>query len=385
MKWTNVGHEYDDVYKRIEEKKKFYLFGAGDYGNQFFNIIKDEIEILGYIDNNPTKQETGFNGLKVYGLDDISVTDDIGIILSMSQIARIEPISQLEEAGYKANFDFFVIEEFLSVYYLYKYNKVYFSSISFLPSTICNLNCRHCLNFNPFAKEFYKRELDDLKRDVDTFFSCVDRIMLFHVSGGEPLLYNYTADIIEYISENYGDKIDTLRTVTNGTVIPKDEVLERIGKCNVQFTIDDYREAVPKFKDNLDILRKKFDEYGIEYYINKVDAWIDLAPEKTDYSDYSEEKLIFHRDTCMQSWEELRGGKLYSCNYAAYACVAGLSGDEFEEETFDLKVDGHNKKALIEFRLGYTKKGYTNFCRRCRGFKLTNNIDVEPAVQVEEK
>lgn len=46
MKWKNKGHEYDAMYKNIEEKEGFYLFGAGDYGRQFYNAFKDEIKIL---------------------------------------------------------------------------------------------------------------------------------------------------------------------------------------------------------------------------------------------------------------------------------------------------------------------------------------------------
>ena len=39
MKWHNKGHEYDAVYQRMEEITSYYLFGAGDYGNQFFQVI----------------------------------------------------------------------------------------------------------------------------------------------------------------------------------------------------------------------------------------------------------------------------------------------------------------------------------------------------------
>ena len=28
MKWTNKGHEYDEMYKNIERKNRYYLFGA---------------------------------------------------------------------------------------------------------------------------------------------------------------------------------------------------------------------------------------------------------------------------------------------------------------------------------------------------------------------
>ena len=383
MKWQNKGHEYDAMFSEIEKKTKFYMFGAGDYGNQFFNIFKDEVELVGYIDNASKKQGKLINGLPCVSLDDIEKDKSVGIVVTMSQIARVEPVEQLKKAGFKRNIDFFIIEEFISVYFAYKKDMVYISSISFLPSTICNLNCKNCLNFNPYAKQFYVREWDDLVKDVDLFFSCVDKIMLFHVSGGEPMLYKHTAELIKYIDENYGDRIGTLRTVTNGTVVPKDETLEVLSNCNVEITVDDYREAVPRFNERFDQLLEKLNEYKIKHYVNKVDSWIDLAPDQTDYSDRPEKWLIAHRDSCNQSWQELRGGKLYSCNYAAYATVAGIAGEQEIEEVYDLKsFTPDKKKELIEFRLGYTTKGYTNFCKKCRGFTPENNIEEKPAEQV---
>ncbi len=385
MKWNNKGHEYDEMYKEISQKKSFYLFGAGDYGRQFINIFNDEIDIKSYIDNAEKKQGTIINNINCISLSDAlkEFDDSTGIIVTMSQIARVKPVQQLVDAGLKFRKDFFIIEEFISVYQAYKNDKVYFSAISFLPSTACNLNCKNCLNFNPYAKQFYVRQWDDLVKDVDLFFKCVDRIMLFHVSGGEPFIYKHTADLIEYIDKKYGDRIDTLRTVTNGTQVPSDEVLEKLSKCSVEITVDDYREAVPRFNDRFDQLIKKLEEYKIKYYINKAESWIDLAPEKTDYSSQSEEWLIHHRDMCSQSWQELRGGKLYSCNYAAYATVAGIAGEQDLEEAYDLtSYDESKKKELIEFRLGYTTKGYTNFCKKCRGFTPDNNIEMVPAEQV---
>ncbi len=382
MKTKSKGHEFDEMYKNILHKKKFYLFGAGDYGNQFIKIMQDEINICGYIDNDKEKNGKFINGIPCCILNEAEKDPSIGIIVTMSQIARKAPIVQLNNENYKENIDYFIIEEFLSVYYVYKYNKVYFSSISFLPSTICNLKCKHCLNFNPYAEKFYVREWEDLVRDVDLFFSCVDRIMLFHISGGEPMLYKHTAELIKYISDNYGERIDTLRTVTNGTVVPNKEMLETLSKCNVEVTVDDYRAAVPQYNENFEQLISGLKKYNIRHYINSVDTWIDLAPERTDLSEYTEEDMQNHFNNCCQSWQELRDGKLYTCNYAAYAAVAGLCNDS-KEEKYDLQKFSPNKrKELIEFRLGYTEKGYTNFCRHCLGFSDKNTNIVLPAVQV---
>lgn len=384
MRWKNKGHEYDEVYQQITKKKKFYLFGAGEYGRFFMDAFGQEVPVVGFIDNNPMKQKQLIQGKECIGLDKVVLAEDEGIILTISQYDRAGALEMLEQRGYQRNKDYFVIEEFISVYYVYKYDKVYFLNVSFLPSTACNLKCRHCLNFNPFAKHFYVRDWEALKADVDLFFSCVDYVMLFHVSGGEPMLYKHTADLIEYIDSKYGDRIGKLRTVTNGTVVPSNEILEKLSKCQVEVTVDDYRDAVPQYKNEFDLLLQKFEEYQIKYYINKVDSWIDLAPEKTDYSSMTEEQLIQHRDECGQTWQELRDGKLYSCNYAAYATVAGIAGEQDLEESYDLtKYTLQDKKELVEFRLGYTTKGYTNFCKKCRGFTTSNMNSVEPAVQVE--
>lgn len=384
MKWKNKGHEYDETYYQMENKKRFYLFGAGDYGRQFYNNFKKEVKIVGFVDNDVKKQKMCICGVPCYSLSQVELNETDGIIVTMSQIARVKPVEQLKEAGYIKDKDFFIIEEFISVYYAYKHHKVYFSSISFLPSTACNLNCRNCLNFNPFAKHFYVREWDELIKDVDLFFSCVDYIMIFHVSGGEPLIYKHIADLIEYIDKNYGDRIGTLRTVTNGTVVPQEEILKKLSKCNIEVTVDDYRDAIPSCKDQFDQLIQKLEEYHIRYYINKVDSWIDLAPERTDYSYLPDEQLVKHRSDCNQSCQELRDGKIYSCNYAAYATVAGIAGEEDTEEVYDIKqYTPEQQKELIEFRLGYTTKGYTNFCKKCRGFVIENAEEVQPAVQVE--
>lgn len=384
MKWKNRGHEFDHMYQEISEKKGFYLFGAGDYGQQFLHVFEKEIPIKGFIDNDPVKQGKIIRGMKCYSPEDVTLSNDEGIVITMSQIARVKTIEQLKECGYKKDKTFFIIEEFLSVYYVYKNEQVYFSSISFLPSTACNLDCRYCLNFNPFAKQFYVREWEDLVKDVDLFFSCVDRIMLFHISGGEPMIYKYTADLALYIDKNYGNRIDTLRMVTNGTIVPKDEMLEKLSKCRLEITVDDYREAVPRFTEQFDRLICKLKEYQIPYYINKVDSWIDLDPEKTDYSGRTEEWLEEHRENCSQSWQELRDGKLYSCNYASYATVAGIAGEQDLEEVYDLtKFIPKKKKELVEFRLGYTTKGYTNFCKKCRGFTPDNREAMKPAVQIK--
>ncbi len=44
MKWKNKGHEFDEVYSKIEKRNKYYLYGAGDYGNLFYEMVKKMVQ-----------------------------------------------------------------------------------------------------------------------------------------------------------------------------------------------------------------------------------------------------------------------------------------------------------------------------------------------------
>ncbi len=383
LKWKNKGHEFDNIYETLRKKSKFYLFGGGDYGRLFFDVVNNEIEILGFIDSDKSKQGSLIKGVPVFAPESIEIDETTAIIVTASQFARVEIFAVLDKLDYKKNIDYYILEVFLSVYFAYLHNKVYFTNVSMLPSTKCNLNCECCLNFNPYAKNPDVRPIEAVKSDIDLFFGAVDKVMLFHVSGGETFLYKNVVDVITYLSENYRGRIGALRLITNGTIVPSDEVFQRLSTCDFDIIVDDYRDAVPHFAKNFDKLISKLEKFNITYTVNKDDFWIDLAPTKTDNSSFTEQQLIDYFDGCSQSWQELRDGKLYSCNYDGYATVAGINPQQ-DEEVYDLRTHTKEKlKELVEFRLGYNGKGYTNLCKHCRGFREENSVICEPAKQSE--
>ncbi len=383
MKWQNKGHEFDDVYNNIEKKDRFYLFGAGEYGGILYGLLEKEISILGFIDNAPEKQGTLFNGKPVLSLEQAAgqAGPSTGIIVAVSPYTRLPIMQQLMIKGFVQGENVFTMEMFMSVYEAYAKGRVYMPSISFLPSTRCNLRCEACLNFTTYMKHFDERPWEQIREDVDLFFSCVDFIMLFHISGGEPMLYPHMGRLVEYIDANYREKIQILRTVTNGTVLPKPELLALLAKHNTELTVDDYREAVPESGETFDELLKELEKHHVKYEVNKADEWIDLAPAATNHEDWSEFRLQKQFESCHVPWQELRGGRIYSCNYASYAMVAGLAGTD-ETEYFDLKKYTPGRcKELMEFRMGYNEKGYVEFCKRCSGYIDINPNKVMPAKQ----
>ncbi|MEY8426301.1 radical SAM protein [Lachnospiraceae bacterium 46-15] len=384
MKWKNKGHEFDDLYKKIEKIKKCYLFGAGYYGERVCRLLEKEFDVLGFIDNSKEKQHTEVCGKRVYALEEVedALDESTGIIVTITPAARLQVIQQMTRSEKINEEQIFTMELFMSVYEAYKNGRVYIPSVSFLPSTRCNLRCEACLNFTPYIKHFEERSWEQIKETVDVFFSCVDYIFQFYISGGEPMLYPHMKKLVEYVDDNYRDKIYIIRTVTNGTVLPKQELLETLASRGVELTVDDYREAVPESADTFDRLIELLEKYQVKYEINKTDEWIDLAPLTTNHEGWSEEQIRNHFESCQVPWQELRDGKLYSCNYASYAIIAGLA-EEDETEYFDLrKFTPDQAKELVEFRMGYNTKGYVEFCKRCSGFFDVNPNKVKPAKQV---
>ena len=389
MKWQHKGHEYDGVYEHIRAKKRFYLFGAGHGGKLVLGEIRalfgDTVVVVGFWDNNPAKSGSTYLGLPVtlpqpYG----DVDSETGIIISTALAGSFRIENQLRELGWQRNINFYHYYTFVSVLAAYQEDKLFFPSVGFIPSTVCNLNCKYCLNFTPYLKKFTTRPWKEVKADIDQFFSVVDYIGFFLVTGGEPLLYPWVADTLRYLAEHYENQILELQLVTNGTVIPSDDVLRLHKQYCFTVVLDDYREALDEAKDKFEQVYQAFAQAGGEEHIavNHFDTWIDLAPMRP-VEPKSVQQLQAHFDACHVPWRSYRDGKLYLCNYADFAATAEIIPPIQENEMFDFHTYRHEDlKALMEFRLGYSEKGYTEFCRRCAGFSDINPNHVRPAEQV---
>ena len=383
MKWKNKGHEYDEIFANIKNIKKLYLFGAGHDGDMVLNILEKRYNIIpvdGFVDNNANLIGKEKSGKHIFSLEELDVSDDVGIVVSFAS-EFIESIDgQLSCKGWVKYKNFWHYEEFIAIVAAYEYNQLFMSSICILPTTRCNLRCKSCLNFTNFIKNFENRSIERLKEEVDLFFSCVDYIGLFFISGGEPFLYPNLAELISYINKRYREKIYSFEMVTNGTVRPKAEILESLRENKVILTIDDYREALPdkveSISNNINYIR---DFLGEKFTIvRKYDEWIDLYPHPV--RQMNNEELICKYDKCHVPWQEYRNGRLFSCNYAAFAENAGIITGDFSSESLLLEST-LDKKIIMEFRLGYSEKGYVEFCKKCAGYLEINDYKVKVAEQ----
>ncbi|MDL2232654.1 radical SAM protein [Ruminococcaceae bacterium OttesenSCG-928-L11] len=386
MKWNNPGHEFDEI-GEFFCKSEIYVWGLGETAADL--VVRMQalgIDIKAISDY--AGWQLGWMGIEVAPSQRLIHSPEGKIVvLCLPQEEVGEAVQRLECVGYEKGKTYFFYYEFidkwLSIYAVYSNDKVYFKDICFIPSTKCNLKCAACLNFTTYLKKMHDEPLNELIAQVDLFFTQIDYIGLFHVSGGEPVLYPHLGTLLAYINANYRSKIHQLATTTNGTTIYTDELCTTLRENNVTLICDDYTDQLPEYRERFDALRARLERNGVWHFVNKVESWIDLAPDRTDNSAMSDDQLISYCTSCDIPFREYCKGRIYACNYANYAEKAELcqgASDEF----IDLGVwPVEKKKELIEFRLGYTPKGYVEFCKKCAGFK-NNPYSVPPAVQLKQ-
>lgn len=377
MKWTRRGHEFDTYWNEIQEIRSVYLFGAGLIGKSVKYLLQNKLELLGFIDHDENKQGKVIAGLPVLRTDEVTCNKHTAVLITVSPEMTGIIQNDLQKDGIVA----YDMHTFLPVYFLYGWNKLVLTSLSYLPATVCNLRCINCLNFAPYIKKQTFRDIEHLKKDMDLLFGKVDYVLLFHISGGEPFLYPQIEDFLTYVGKGYREQIGRLEITTNGTILPTDDVCRALKKYSVEVVVDDYRDALPEYQDIFLSVCKKLETYDVSYRIQKAESWIALNPTQQP-KNLSEEDMQIHFNSCGVPWQEYREGCFYLCNYSAYAAVAGLYQVR-DDERFSIECH-FNRKELMEFRLGYSEKGYVEFCRQCDGY-LNNPHHVMPAEQKESE
>ena len=389
MKWNNRGHEFDEIGASFQKNSDLYIWGTDSVAADLVTRLKALKLPVRIVDESGTWCILGWCGLDVISPAQVLNVPEGKTVLVSAYGQGLEDIfTRLCSAGFQRDKTCFSAidfrENWLSVYAVYVNDTVYFKDISFIPSTVCNLNCECCLNLTPYLKRMHSEPIDMLKGQIDLFFSKIDYIGLFHVSGGEPILYSHFKELLTYIDEHYRTQIHQLATTTNGTREYPDDVCQMLKEHHVLLISDDYTDALPEYKDFFFSLMARLERNGVWFTKNKVESWIDLAPERTDNSGMTPDELRCFYSACGIPYREYFGGRLYACNCAHYAEKAELCVCD-ETEYFDFStMAASQKKELVEFRLGYTEKGYVEFCKRCAGF-FNNPYKKQPAVQAPRR
>ena len=199
--------------------------------------------------------------------------------------------------------------------------KVDIPYVEIVLTTKCTLRCESCNNLMQYfsAKNQYTCTLEGILESLNCLLENVESIQRLRIIGGEPLMFKDLPQLVYAIEKRH--KIRAFDIATNGTIVPKDELL-RAFKDSKRFrkvSISDYSSA-PNLKIPLqqEALFKKLKEYGIDYSFLTGGIW------------YKVEKIYKRNRT--------KEGVIKNFLACQMPCVSLMSGDRGKDEA---RENGH--------------------------------------------
>lgn len=369
--WKNRGHELDEIAKAMFGNNiQYVLFGNDEEIEEFETRTNHELKTIKSIMHE--EQLEAF------------INDEIRIVCLYKNHIKYEKCRKIcKDFGLLENVQFFQGEVFQMIYDVYKKDEIKLDRVEIFMTSMCTLNCEKCISYIPYFKHQVIVPLDVLKKDIDILFSNVDYVYKLKLLGGEGFLYPYLIEYVDYIYENYHDKVESIRIGTNGTIVPKDELIQMCLRDNVTVDISDYSQAVPELS-KLDLVTEILEKKGVNVDIKRTgEQWLDMGFPMKILEKRDEETIKEQYEKCAMFCRQFSDGKLFFCCSNCAAVKSELYSLN-ENDYFDLNKD-FTKKELLEYELGFCNLGHTSFCEFCLGGSdEANPYHIEVAKQVEK-
>lgn len=371
-------NHFSDDWKKL---KHIVLYGYGNVGKACFNKIKSDFSVDFIMDKDTEKLKICVADVPALSpKDGLAALDGQKIIVMTGGRVYQEISDFLKNEGLEEFKDYCGIESFITYWY---WEVKGLNCVMELHSALtmdCTLKCKNCNMFVPFYEKSVTYDLNRLKEDFDALFKYVDYVFCYTLLGGEPFLYKQIGEFVQYLAESYRDKIGTIKIITNGTLLPKQETLDALRKFNVWVSVSDYTECVP-YQKRLGELRQIFENNGVDYTIAKQSKWLAFgfpnAPVSVDKAN-----CAAHMKSCSPIFHGYNDKKIFYCHVAWSAEKIGKYVLQ-EKDFVDLeKLPVSDRHVIAEHCLGNIKDGYVSFCRVCGGCGKDNE-NVVPAGEQE--
>lgn len=401
MKWTNRGHEFDELGELYKNIKKIYFYGASLSAKPLMNQIESTIKHFNngildvqfeFVDRNIKKQKDVFLNTQVISPDifysNFDKKNEI-VVLCMNDRGAVEVWNELKKHSIERKTNAYNIYEFyryLSLFMYYRYNKFFLHFLDMFVHTNCNLNCKHCC-VHTYRNVRIHRTKNEIIKNIDEMFAKIDYIgiMNFGIAdgflAGEPL-----EEALRYIINKYANRFEIIEIVTNGTVMPGRELLKILKSSKIRVAVDDYTDNVLLAKEKIEMVTQCLKNNGVNYSVLKREYWEEY--EFGNVIDSNKEMLGSKLTNCIchaKGFAYLGYGqpasRIYSCVHQTINAYLKMV-EEVDDDGIDLMKSPPLE--IIEFLLGYTQKGYLSACQYCNGaFEGEEKLHIPVAVQIK--
>lgn len=381
-----------DVLNRLPDSwrdlKEIVVYGFGKVAQRNIDKILRDFSVKCIVDNAP-KYAAGTSYGEIVIQDQQSargLLKTYKVIVCTSSLAYASIQKDLQSLGLKEFEDYCRLEDFMPEWYWKYRGEVVISQMSSSITSRCTLNCRHCNVFMPYYKTHYDTTVEELLQDMELLFRRVDYLTSYFIFGGEPLLNKSLPEMLTRIHEKYHDRIGYMQIITNGTVLPSQELLEACKACKVKIRLSDYTRQVP-YNKKLEEVKNTLERSGVEWSMGVYDMWLSLEfPEKKKPIASNPEDAKKHMLACSQGCHMVGDGRLYYCGALCNADRCGLwklqKGDyvDLNESEGSLEKD---KLRILRYCLGDVDQKYISLCNVCYGAGADNPHEVVAGVQMK--
>ena len=256
--------------------------------------------------------------------------------------------------------------------WLVKKYPLYLDYFEVVVTTRCSLRCKNCANLMQYYQQPQHVEFEVIEKSLKQFIENVDLVKRVGVLGGEPFLYKELDKVLSILSSS--KKIEKIRVVTNGTIIPNEETLKALKLPKVVVQLNCYMNA---YYEKVDEIVTIFEKNGIKYQLLKKEGteWMDYG--NLEHRGRSEKELEEQFSKCRIDCRSLFNGKIFYCPRSGHGMDLNLL-PHTEQDYVDLMDSQLSRKELRYriFELMFEKK-YIEACNHCN--KGTNNCKIIPA------
>lgn len=238
----------------------------------------------------------------------------------------------------------------------------------------CTLKCKNCASFMPC----YENPKDFTYEDVLNDISAILKGRNFHrvlIEGGEPFLWKPLSRLLNVLCEY--DNVMYITPISNGTVIPDEELLKAMQHPKVLVRISDYGKYT-----KLDQLSRLFEKYHINYKIQS-QKWYQHPIFSKERRKGEAVKAIL--ESCCKLQKEgdtfAMDGKLFLCPIQANLHRLGVFPSNLKEYVDLRNPDREQLQNQLEKFIN--DRPLVEMCLHCNGRGYTG-MEVPPAEQLKK-
>ncbi len=264
--------------------------------------------------------------------------------------------------------------EFSNLFFSLDKNSLSLKSVDAVVTEGCTLKCKDCSNLMQYYEEPANTHLETLIESTKNILSSIDRVFEWRILGGEPFIFKELGSYLDFLAAER--KIKKIIIYTNGTIKPKQGLVEKIKASNAIVDISNYGEL----SRNVSGLTQVLSEYDVPFAL-KDPKWTDSGrvTPKQRLKDTELETRFFN--CCTRDVITLLHGHVYRCPFSAN--LMNLS-EKFIDESDRVYVGFNARSDIREMLIKlYKTKRFLSACDNCNGRDYTTPF-VETAIQTRK-